>query len=118
MLTRRENDIMRIVYDLAHERGICLISPAEILASLPPKRKYTEEQVERILKELALDDYFELLSSERKGEKMYVISLHAIGYAYKREFVQRRRNTVFKIGWAIASAVIAFLVGLLLKRIF
>ncbi len=118
MLTKRENDVMRVVYDCTHERGICLISPAEILASLPPKRKYTEEQVERILHELALDDYFELLSSERKGEKMYVISLHAIGYAYKRDYVQRRRATVFKVSWAIASAIIAFLVGLLLKRIF
>ena len=118
MLTRRENDVMRVVYDMAHVRGICLVSPAEIIASLPPKRKCSEEQVETVLKELALDDYFQLLSSERKGEKMYVISLHAVGYAYKREFTQRRRNYAFKIGWAILSALIAFAVGLLLKRIF
>ena len=118
MLTRRENDVMRVVYELAHQRGVCLVSPSEIIASLPSKRKCTEDQVERVLQELALDDYFQLLSSERKGEKMYVISLHAFGYAYKREFTQRLRNTVFKIGWAVASAIIAFLVGLLLKRIF
>lgn len=118
MLTRRENEIMRVVYELSHQRGICLVSPSEIIALLPPKRKYSEEQVENVLKELALDDYFQLLFSERKGEKMYVISLHAVGYAYKREFTQRRRTTVFKIGWAVTSALIAFLVGLLLKRIF
>ena len=118
MLTRRENDVMRVVYELAHQGGVCLVSPAELIASLPPKRKCSEEQLDRVLQELALDDYFQLLSSERKGEKMYVISLHAVGYAYKREFTQRRRNTVFKIGWAIASALIAFLVGILLKRIF
>ena len=118
MLSRRENDIMRVVYGLAHDTGVCLVSPAELLASLPPKKKYTEQQVEMILQELAFDDYFELLSSERKGEKMYVISLHAVGYAYKRFAVQQRRNTLWKIGWTVASAVIAFLVGLLLKRIF
>ena len=70
------------------------------------------------MNELALDNYFELLSSERKGEKMYVISLRANGYAYKRYYVQMRRDFAVKLLWAVASAVVAFLVGLLLKRIF
>lgn len=118
MLTKRENDIMRAVYELTHETGICVVSPAELLANLPQKKKYNEEQIDRILQELALDDYFQLLSSERKGEKMYVISLHPYGYAYKRFMIRQRRNTLLKFAWAIASAVIAFLVGLLLKRIF
>ncbi len=118
MLSRRENEVMNAVYSLCHEKGICLISPTELLSLLPPRKKYTEEQLERILGELALDNYFELLSSERKGEKMYVISLRANGYAFKRCYVQMRRDVALKMGWAIASAVVAFLVGLLLKRIF
>ena len=109
---------MNAVYTLAHEKGICLISPAELLSLLPPRKKYTEEQVEGILHELALDDYFELLSSDRKGEKMYVISLRNNGYAFKRGYVQMRRDAAVKIFWAVASAVVAFLVGLILKRIF
>ena len=85
---------------------------------LPNKRRYGEEKLEKLLSALALDDYFELLSSERKGEKMYVISLHSSGYAYKRCELQRRRDFVLKIGWAILSATIAFLVGWVLKMIF
>ena len=118
MLNRRETEIMRAVYDLCHEKGVCLVSPSEILALLPPRKRYTEEQLEEILHELALDDYFELLSSERKGEKMYVISLRTNGYAFKRGYVQMRRDAAVKILWAVASAVVAFLVGLILKRIF
>lgn len=118
MLNRRESEVMRAVYGICNEKGICLISPQELLALLPQKRKYSEEQLDRILGELALDDYFELLSSERKGEKMYVISLHASGYAFKRYAMQQKRDFVFKVTWAVASAVIAFLVGLILKRIF
>ena len=68
MLNKRETEIMNTVYMLSHEKGVCLISPSELLSMLPPKRSYTEEQLEDILNELALDDYFELLSSERKGE--------------------------------------------------
>ena len=97
---------------------VCLIAPAEILALLSPRKKYTEEEVEKVLGELALDDYFELLSSERKGEKMYVISLKPNGCAFKRSFAQLKRDALLKIFWAVASAVVAFLVGLILKRIF
>ena len=118
MLNRREMEIMNTVYTLCHEKGVCLISPSELLSLLPPRKKYTEEQLESILNELALDDYFELLASERKGEKMYVISLRTNGYAFKRGYVQMRRDAAVKIFWAVASAVVAFLVGLILKRIF
>ncbi len=109
---------MDAVYNLCHDKGVCLISPTEIIDNLSPRRKYTEEQIESVLHELALDDYFELLSSERKGEKMYVISLKTNGYAFKRAFAQMRRDAVVKIFWAVASAVVAFIVGLILKRIF
>ena len=118
VLNKRETEVMNVIFSLCHEKGVGLISPAEILDLLPQKRRYTEERVEEILNELALDNYFELLSSERKGEKMYVISLRANGYAFKRGYVQMRRNAMLKIFWAAVSAVIAFAVGLLLKRIF
>ena len=118
MLNKRESEVMGAVYSLCKEKGICLVSPTELIDLLPPRKKYTEEQVEKILGALALDDYFELLSSERKGEKMYVISMRANGFAYKRGALQMKRNVVLKIFWTVTSAVIAFAVGLLLKRLF
>ncbi len=118
MLSKRESEVMDRIYTLCHEKGVCLISPAELLSLLPMRKRYTEESVEGILSELALDGYFELLSSERKGEKMYVISLRASGYAFKRSYEQMRRDAFVKIFWAVASAVVAFLVGIILKRIF
>ena len=118
MLSRRENEVMNAVYSMCHERGVTLLAPTELLSALPSRKRYTEEQLDDILRELALDDYFELLSSERKGEKMYVIALRSNGYAYKRCSLQQRRGVAMKMLWAIASAVVAFLVGLLLKRIF
>ena len=118
MLNRRETEVMNAVYALCHEKGVCLISPAELLALLPSRKRWTEEWLEGVLNELALDEYFELLSSERKGEKMYVISLRANGYAFKRCSAQLRRDAAVKIFWAVTSAVVAFLVGVVLKRIF
>ena len=118
MLNLKESEVMNTVYTLCHERGICLVSPTELLSMLPSRKQYTEEKLEKILDALALDDYFELLSSERQGEKTYVISLRANGYAYKRSALQKRRDLLLKFSWAIASAVIAFAVGLILKWIF
>ncbi len=109
---------MGVVYSLCHEKGVALVAPSELLAMLPRKKRYTEERLDEILHELSLDDYFELLSSERKGEKMYVISLRSNGFAFKRYFAQMRRDAAVKIFWAVASAVVAFVVGLVLKRIF
>lgn len=118
MLNRKESEVMNAVYSLCHEKGICLISPAELLSLLPHGKRYTESELERVLSELALDNYFELLSSERKGEKMYVISMRANGFAFKRGNVQMKRNLALKLFWTITSAVVAFLVGVILKRLF
>lgn len=118
MLTKRENAVMNAVYRSCGSRGVCLVSPTELLEMLAPKIKCTEEQLDSVLNALSLDDYFQLLSSERKGEKMYVISLRANGYAYKRSATQVKRDMAFKFGWAIASAIIAFVVGVILKQIF
>ncbi len=118
MLNRQESEVMGAVYSLCVGRGVCLISPAELLSLLPRKRGYTEEKLEKILDALSLDNYFELLSSERKGEKMYVISLRVNGFAFQRVHTQMRRDAALKVVWAVTSAVIAFLVGLILKWIF
>ena len=118
MLNKRETEVMNAIYTLCHEKGVCLVAPGEILSLLPKRKKYTEEALENILQALSMDDYFELLSSERKGEKMYVISLRANGFAFKRYFAQMRRDAAMKMFWAVTSAIIAFLVGLILKRIF
>ena len=79
MLTKQENEIMNSVYRLCEGKGSCLVSPLEIMSMLPEKRKYTVERVDRILRSLELDDYFDIIESDRKGERMYVITLHANG---------------------------------------
>ena len=119
MLNKRENDVMEIVYSLCMREGKCLLSPREFLQKLQVKRKSLDEDgLERILRALELDGYFELLSSDRKGEKMYVITLRAKGFAFRRSYEQEKRRFALKLGWAVASAVIAFFVGMILSAIF
>ena len=118
MLTKSEDEIMKAVYDLCDGTDSCLISPAEILSLLPPKRKYDYEKIEVILRNLMHDGYFDLIFSERKGEKMYVINMKEIGFSYKRTIAQRRRDIAFRISLAFIGALSTFIFGLIIKSIF
>ena len=118
MLNKQENEVMRAVFSLCADSGRCLATPTEILHLLPAREKCSEEKLDKILRALELDEYFELLTTDRKGEKMYVITLSHSGFAYRRESAKLKRDVAYKLFWAILSAVLAFLVGALLKRIF
>lgn len=118
MLSRKETAVMNVVYNLCKDKGVCIVSPEELLKMLPRQKGLTKQQLDGILSALSLDHYFDLLTSERKGEQTYVICLKAQGFAFKRCNLQQKRDVAFKFSWAIVSAVIAFIVGWLLKRIF
>ena len=118
MLSHREGEVMKRVYALCKERGICLVTAAELLAGMKRGKRWSEGDLEKTLLDLKADHYFDLLYSERKGEKTYVITLHAEGYAYPRTELQMRRNFILKMLWAATSAAVAFAVGWLLRHIF
>ena len=109
---------MKEVFSLCGEEGKCLVAAADLLRALPRKEKFTEEGLERTLRALELDDYFVMFSSDRMGEKMYVTSLHPKGAAYRRSAVQLRRGLALRLVWTVLSAVLAFFVGLLLRKLF
>lgn len=117
-LNRRENEVMRAVFELSDGKDRFLVSLYELSAFLPPKANYSEESLERTLRALELDGYFDFVPSDRKGEKTYVIHMREAGLAFKRSDAQRRRSMYFRWGVAAVGAVITFLIGLVLKSIF
>ncbi len=118
MLTKSESAVMEAVYTLCGSRQVCLVSPWEILNLLPSKSKITEERLDKILNALQMDEYFEMISSDRKGEKMYVITLRPLGVAFKRSSVQNKRAIVYKIILSVGGAVLAFVAGAILRALF
>lgn len=118
MLNRYENDVMRAVYCLCDGTDGCLISPLDIMSILPAGRRYSMQRVDDALNALKTDGYLDIISSERKGEKMYVISLKESGLAFKRQQRQRRQDLLYKIFLALIGAVATFVFGLIFKAIF
>lgn len=107
---------MGAVYTLSGERERFLVSPYEIAALC--KLRYDEERLERILRALQTDGYFDFVPSSRKGERVYVIHMREAGLGYRRSDFQRRRSVLFRWSVAAVGAVITFLVGLLLRLLF
>lgn len=118
MLSRSENEVMGAIFALCDGTEGCLVSPLDIMSILPSKRGYSAEKLEDIMSALKCDGYFDLITSERKGEKMYVISLKENGKAYKRSAKQRRRDITFRIFLAFIGALATFIFGLILKAVF
>lgn len=118
MLSKYENEVMTAIYSLCDGTDGCLVSPLDILSVLPAKHKITKEKLEDILYALKCDGYFDIIQSERKGEKMYVINLKESGFAFKREAKQKQRDITFKIFLAFIGALATFIFGLILRGIF
>lgn len=113
-----EKDVMSAVYCLCDGTDGCLISPLDILNLLPRHKRYTLEKVESTLLSLQKGDYLDLIFSERKGERMYVLSLKANGVAYKNRYTQKRKELTNKILTAFIGAFATFIFGVILKAIF
>ena len=104
MLTRYENEVMSAVYSLCDGTEGCLVSPIDILSVLPAKHKIDPDRLDDILNALKCDGYFDLIPSERRGEKMYVINLKESGFAYKRNAKQKQRDITYKNFFLRSSA--------------
>lgn len=118
MLTKNEDLVMSAVFSLCDGTEGCLVSPLDILSLLPARHKLSRQKLDDVLNDLKCDGYFDLIQSERKGEKMYVISLKENGRAYKRNAKQRQRDVTFKIFLAFIGALATFIFGLILKAVF
>lgn len=107
---------MEIIYNKCGENGNCLITVNEIGEKL--KKKMPLKQIESIINSLELDDYFDVVFSERKGKPILCVNLHVKGISYKREMVQFKRDIYKKLIFAFISAIATFIFGRLLFFIF
>lgn len=97
---------MRVVYQAADKRsGVCLLSPFDIFDRLSLDLDFDEEELDGTLRDLELDDYFDITRSDKKGELVYCINMHRKGLAFARVEKAFRSNLKFKILLAVAGGV-------------
>lgn len=118
MLNAREDAVMTAVLRFCGTRGCTLVSPQDLLAALKKREGFTEDKLDRVLSALEMDDYLDVIYSDRKGERVYCVTLHAKGLGYLRSKQVQKRNLIFRIGVTVALAAVSFVIGLILRAIF
>lgn len=120
MLSKREKQVMKVIYyDAVKNDGVCLLRPIDILKGISYKYEFTSDQVKNIIKELALDDYFDYEEAVKKSESTYCFTLHQKGHAFYREILSEKRavyrKVILTVGGVIGGAILAKIVELIVK---
>lgn len=119
MLFRKEKAVMRLIFSKCENKEkTCLMSPLEISNGVFPKYEIDEVEIEEIIESLKLDNYITVVDSERKGKKVYCITLKSKGESFEREISNNRKSLLYKLATTVILAVVSFVIGLLLKALF
>ena len=123
MLNKKETVIMREIYKrTTNNNGKCLVRPVDLMASIPYNVELTLDELPPILQNLAYDEYFELVETEKKGEYYFCITLLHKGFAFQRAEEQRIRNRknsiITKVSLTLLGVVLAFVFRWIIKLIF
>lgn len=122
VLTRKEKAVMRVVYQEADKQsGACLLTPIDIFTKIPLDLDIEEKELDIALRNLEIDDYFDLTRSDRKGELVYCINMHKRGLQFARVERTFKSNLAFRLLLALAcgavSAVSAWGLKILLSNV-
>ena len=117
MLSKSESKIMGVLYRESKDKNALLISPTD-LTRLAGDKTLTKRKVERLVEDLCSDGYFDLVYSDRRGERVYCVTLTKKGKGYLRDIKMFKRNLVTRFILSVAFAVLSFLIGLILRALF
>lgn len=118
MLSRKENAVMNFIYSKCENTETALISPNDIATACLDKYDLTAIEIEEILNGLMLDNYIDVVNSDKKGKLVYCITLKQKGASYKRDIEQKKKTSAMLITRTILLAILSFVVGVILKAIF
>ena len=121
VLTKKEKSVMRVVYKEADKQnGACLLTPIEIFSQVPLDLDFEESELDVVLRNLEIDDYFDVTRSDKKGELVYCINMHKKGLQFARVEKAFKSNITFRLLLAVAtgltSAAVAWGLKALLSR--
>ncbi|MDD4316261.1 MAG: hypothetical protein PHC84_03770 [Clostridia bacterium] len=119
VLDKKEKALLNVVYKTAvNKNGQCLLSPIDILEKIPYKLEFTETDLDKVLNDLSLDNYFNVEKAKHRGELFYVITLREKGLSYIRDKKKARRKLYIRILTGILLAIMSYVIKLILPFIF
>jgi len=121
MLNKTESCVMSYIFEKCKGENKGIFTPKELLAALMPKYEITAKQLDVVMSNLALDDYIECEKKNKDGKLYFLVSLTMRAAAFDRERQSQKKQMIKSIMWKLAltvgGAVVAFILGILLKQI-
>ena len=117
IMTRKEKELMKVIYEAASERGQCLISPMEILSKIPYKVDFRESDIDKVMEQLKIDGYFGYDKARQKDEIIYCIVLKEKGLSFERDRKTARKKLIMRIATTIAFALLGYLIKIIITAV-
>ncbi len=118
VITKKEKAVMRVIYHEADKQsGACLLTPIDIFSQVPLDLDFEEHELDIALRNLEIDDYFDVTRSDKKGELVYCINMHKKGLQFARVERAFKSNLIFRILLAVATGLTSAAVGWGLKAL-
>ena len=118
MLNKKSKALMKSVYQKAVEKdGTCLISQNDLLGTLPYSMQFKKSDLGICLKALVSEGYVELITTEKKGEDYYCITLQKLGYDFAYQMAKEKRQIKLKIALTVCGAIGSFIIGRILYHL-
>lgn len=119
MLNKKTKALMKAVYQKAVEKdGTCLISQNDLLGAMSYSMQFKKSDLNLCLKALVSEGYIEMISTEKKGEDYYCITLQKPGYDFAYQLAKEKRQIKMKIIFTVCGALGSFVIGRILYMLF
>ena len=118
MLNGKEKKVMQFLFTECSGKKSSLIEPEDILNFLQPKYEINNIELEQILNGLVLENYIDLVNSDKNGKLVYCISLKAKGESFERDQKNTKKKAYLILIRTVILACISFAITMILKAIF
>ncbi len=117
MLNQKENRVMSVIAVEAKDKNSVLLSSMDI-KTLSGDKELKTSTIDKIVNDLCTDGYYDLVLSERRGERVYCITLTEKGKGFLRTKKLMKRNLIYRLALSALLALFSFIIGLILRAIF
>jgi len=117
-LDRKETFVILYLSEICVEKRPYLILAQQIAEFVSKKYLVTTNELDDIMTMLAKENYIDFVVSDSKKGYYYCITLKGKARTLKKDLKRKRKELYFAIAKTFVFAVLSFVIGLVLKKIF
>ncbi|MBO7527438.1 MAG: hypothetical protein J6T74_06065 [Clostridia bacterium] len=118
MLDKKEKFVVLYLNEICPEKRSYLVLAQDIAEFVSKKYLISTSELDDIMTMLSKENYIDFVVSDSKKGYYYCITLKGKARTFKKDILRKRKELIFAIGRTLAFALLSFVVGIILKKIF